>query len=91
MEIKTEIESIMQKLHNSIDVTSREIEILISEHDEREKERRNCMLRARLARPATQEELIMRLGALSDCLQPRREGQIPLTNAAPQYIMEAAR
>ena len=72
-------------------MTRTEIEILIDEHDEREKELRNRMLRARLARPCSSEELIARLGTLSDCPLRRREGQIPLTKTSAQYIMETAR
>ena len=71
-------------------MTRNEIEILIEKHNDQEKERRNRILRARLARACSSEELIARLGALAEPL-PRRERQIPLTNTSPQYIMEAAR
>ena len=72
-------------------MTRAEIEILINERNEQVKERRNAALRARLARPCTREEQIARLGALSDYTALNREGEIPLTNACPQYIMEVAR
>ena len=72
-------------------MSSAELEILIDEHDEREKELRNRMLRARLARPCSREELLARLGALADYPLPRKERQIPLTNTSPQYIMEVTR
>ena len=64
-----------------------EIENLINEHNERVRQERNEMLRARLARPCSSEELLIRIGSLSDCMPRHGEGQIPLTNSCPQYIM----
>ena len=72
-------------------MTRAEIDIFINEHREQEKELRNRMLRARLARPLSSEEYLARLSTLADYIAPRREGEIPLTNSSAQYIMEVAR
>ncbi|MDE6411251.1 MAG: hypothetical protein K2L02_01790, partial [Clostridia bacterium] len=67
---------------------SAELEILIEEYHEREKAERNGMLRARLARPCSREELISRLGGNSS---RREEGAILLTKSSSPSIMEFAR
>ena len=72
-------------------MNSNEIEVLIQEHDERAREQRNRMLRARLARPCSQEELLLRLAQIPECVTRQGKGQIPLTNSSTQYIMESAR
>ena len=68
-----------------------EIENVINEHNQKVQAERNRMLRARLARPCTSEELLVRLGGLADCLLGHEEVKIPLTNISTQYIMEATR
>ena len=73
--------------YNAGMMTSAEIENLINEHNERVRQERNELLRARLARPCSSEELLLKLGDLSERIRPRGERQIPLTNTCAQYII----
>ena len=72
-------------------MTNMQVDILINEYNEKERERRNRMLRARLARPCSEEELLRRLGGLAEEVIRHKMGQIPLTKDSAHYIMECAR
>ena len=68
-----------------------EIETLIEEYRERERAKRDKMLRDRLSRPCSREELLSRLGGAAS---PRREsgmGEFLLTKSSTPYIMDTAR
>ncbi|MDE6411953.1 MAG: hypothetical protein K2L02_05420, partial [Clostridia bacterium] len=64
-----------------------EIEILIEEYNERERAKRDNMLRARLSRPCSREELLARLGGLASPCTDAGTGQILLTKSSSPYIM----
>ena len=70
---------------------SAEIETLIEECRERERTERDKMLRARLSRPRSREELLMRLGGLAPSCVEAGTGQILLTKSSSPFIMESAR
>ena len=70
---------------------SAEIETLIEEYREREQAKRDNMLRARLARPCSREELLARLGGAESPCSEAGKGQILLTNSSSPFIMESAR
>ena len=77
--------------YNEAMMTNLQVENLINAHREREKEQRNCMLRARLSRPLTSEEHLKRIAMLAEFVAPRQGEEIPLTKSSSQYIMEIAR
>lgn len=68
-----------------------DMEILIEEYREEEREKRNRALRARLARPCSQEELLARLGAIAPRQQRTNNNRILLTKFSGLFIMETAR
>lgn len=74
-----------------VTMKSAEIEILIEEHRERERAKRDERLRVRLSRPCSREELLMRLGGLSSPGAKAGAGEILLTNFSAPSIMESAR
>lgn len=72
-------------------MTNAEIEKLIQSYREEQRERKNRVLRARLARPCTREELLIRLGALASVRAEEDKQQILLTKSSSPLIMEEAR
>ena len=70
-----------------VTMKSAEIEILIEEHHERERAKRDERLRVRLSRPCSREELLMRLGGLSSPGAKAGAGEILLTNFMIPYIL----
>ena len=81
----------MSTIIRIIIVTMKSAEILIEEHHERERAKRDERLRVRLSRPCSREELLMRLGGLSSPGAKAGAGEILLTNFSAPSIMESAR